>query len=119
MDEKVLYADDIKGYAGAVNKGDWVINVAEYGLDCVISDMPATYLVGDEVEIPVALGGEATQAVLTIYDETLFGADYRAVNETGVLKAKCKKEGVGQLAVMYLDKDCKWLDSTAFTFTVK
>ena len=119
VDEKTFYVDDLSGYSGAVEKGDWVIHVADYGLGCNIHDIPSTYLVGDTIEIPVEVAGEAAQAVLTIYNENLFGAEYRSVSESGTLKLEAKAEGSGQVGVMYLDKDGKWLDSTLFTFTVK
>lgn len=116
---ETVYVDDLKGYAPAVEKGDWVFHIAQYGIDCNINDLPSTYLVGDVIEIPVKVEGEAAQAVLTIYDETIFGASYRSISETGVLKVDAKKEGAGMVAVMYLDKDGKWLDSTLFSFEVK
>ncbi len=119
MDEQTFYVDDLKDFAGEVKKGDWVFHMADFGIDGNINDLPDTYLVGDTIEIPVLVAAPAAQAVLTIYDETMFGAETRSIQEPGKLSVSAKKAGTGQIGVMYLDADGKWLDSTLFTFTVK
>jgi len=119
IDEKTFYVNDLGGFSGAVNKGDWVIHIANFGIDGNINDLPDTYLVGDTIELPILVNDPAAQAVLTIADETYFGAETRSLSSTGKFEVTAKKAGTSQVSIMYLDKDGKWLDSTLFTFTVK
>lgn len=119
MDEKFFYVDDIKGFVGDIKEGDWEFTIGNYGYDGNISEMPATYLVGDTIEIPVAIADEATIAVLLYDDVTVVSAEQRARVQDGTFVLDAIGEGTTTISVMFLDKDGMHVETLGFTVTVK
>lgn len=119
MDEKAFYIDDIKGFSGLVEKGDWEFTIADYGYDGNISEMPITYLVGDTIEVPVKLSSPAATAILLYDDVAVAEADLRALTENGKFEVKAISAGTVTISVMFLDSQGKYLETLAFSVTVK
>ena len=119
MDEKVFYVDDIKGFVGDIAEGEWEFTIGNFGYDGNISEMPAVYLVGDTIEIPVAVGDEAAQAVLLYDNVSVVSAEQRALSENGTFKLEAVGEGVSTISVMFLDENGMHVETLGFTVTVK
>lgn len=119
MDEKAFYIDDIKGFSGLIEKGDWEFTIADYGYDGNIGEMPITYLVGDTIEVPVKLGDSATTAVLLYDNVSAVESDLRMLSENGKFEVKAIHEGTVNISVMFLDENGKYLETLAFNVTVK
>lgn len=119
MDEKFFYVDDIHDFVGTVEKGEWTFTVGEYGYDGNITEMPVTYLAGDTIEIPVAIAGEAAQAVLLYGDVTVLSADLRALSESGTFTLETIQPGTSTISVMFLKEDGTHLETLGFTVTIK
>ena len=119
LDEEAFYIDDIKGFNGKVGKGDWKFKVADYGYDGNISEMPVTYLAGDEISIPVKLAGKATRAVLLYDNVSTVSADLRELSESGTFTLKALNAGTATLSVMFLDENGMYIETLAFNVTVK
>ncbi len=119
MDEKFFYIDDVKGYIGEVKPGEWQFTVAEYGYDGNIKELPTTYLVGDKIEIPVALSGEAAYAVLSYDNVTVLKSDLRLLTENGTFSIDAVQAGTSVISVVLLKEDGTHLETLGFTVTVK
>ena len=119
MDEKVFYVDDIKGFVGTVAEGEWEFTIGNFGYDGNISEMPATYLVGDTIEIPVAVGDEAVQAILLYDNVSVVSAEQRALTENGTFEINAVGEGVTTISIMFLDENGMHVETLGFTVTVK
>lgn len=119
VDEKFFYVDDIKDFIGDIEKGEWEFTIGNYGYDGNINEMPATYLVGDVIEIPVAVADEAAIAVLNYGDVSVVTADQRALFENGTFKLEAIKEGTSTISVMFLDEEGMHVETLGFTVTVK
>lgn len=119
MDEKFIYVDDIKGFLGTVEKGEWEFTIANYGYDGNINEMPTTYLVGDTIEIPVALADEAAMAVLLYDNLSVVNSDLRALTENGTFELETIQAGTTAISVMFLKEDGTHLETLAFTVTIK
>lgn len=119
VDEKFLYVDDIKDFVGDIKEGEWEFTVAEYGYDGNITEMPNTYLVGDTIEIPVSITGEAAIAVLNYDNVSVVGAEQRALVESGVFTLDAIQAGNATISIMFLDEEGMHIETLAFTVTVK
>lgn len=119
MDEKFFYVDDIKGFVGDFQEGEWEFTIGNYGYDGNISEMPITYLVGDIIEIPVAIGDEAATAVLLYDNVSVVSAEQRAKTQNGTFELEAIGEGTTTISVMFLDKDGMHIETLGFTVTVK
>ena len=119
MDEKFFYVDDIDGFVGDILEGEWEFTIGNYGYDGNISEMPITYLVGDIIEIPVAIGDEAAVAVLLYDNVSVVSAEQRALNENGTFKLEAVGEGNTTISVMFLDENGMHIETLGFTVTVK
>lgn len=119
LDDEAFYIDDIKGFNGGIKKGDWSFTVADYGYDGNISEMPTTYLIGNEIEIPVKLAGKAAQAVLLFDNVSVVSADLRELEQDGTFKLKALNAGTATLSVMFLDENGMYIETLAFNITVK
>lgn len=119
MDEKFFYVDDIDGFVGDILEGEWEFTIGNYGYDGNISEMPITYLVGDTIEIPVAVGDEATTAVLLYDNVSVVSAEQRALSENGTFKLDAVGEGNSTISVMFLDENGMHVETLGFTITVK
>jgi hypothetical protein len=119
MDEKFFYVDDINGFLGEFKKGNWEFTVGGYGYDGNITEMPITYLVGDTIEIPVAIGDEAAQAILLFDNVSVVSAEQRALSENGTFKLDTVGEGTATISVMFLDENGMHVETLGFTVTVK
>ena len=84
-----------------------------------ISEMPITYLVGDTIEIPVAIGDEAATAVLLYDNVSVVSAEQRAKTQNGTFELEAIGEGTTTISVMFLDKDGMHIETLGFTVTVK
>ena len=100
MDEKFFYVDDVKGFVGDFQEGDWEFTIGNYGYDGNITELPRTYLVGDTIEIPVVLGDEAVIAVLLYDNVSVVSAEQRALNENGTFKLEAVGEGNTTISVL-------------------
>ncbi len=119
MDEECFYIDYIKGFSGAVNKGDWQFTIADYGYDGNISEMPITYLVGNKISIPIKLGGDAVSAVLMYDNVSVVNSDLRELSENGTFELETLSEGTTTISIMFLDKDGMYIETLAFSVTIK
>ena len=119
MDEKFFYVDDIKGFVGNVEKGEWEFTIADYGYDGNITEMPSTYLVGDVIEIPVAIADKAATAVLLYDNVSVVSSDLRALTENGTFTLETLNAGTATISVMFLEEDGTHHETLAFTVTVK
>lgn len=119
MDEKFFYVDDIKGFVGNIAEDEWKFTIGNYGYDGNISEMPITYLVGDTIEIPIALGDNVAMAVLMYDNVSVVSADNRAKLESGTFELKAIGEGNSTISVMFLDADGMHIETLGFTITVK
>ena len=119
MDEKFFYVDDVKGFVGDYLDTEWKFTIGNYGYDGNISEMPITYLVGDIIEIPVAIGDEAAVAVLLYDNVSVVSAEQRALNENGTFKLEAVGEGNTTISVMFLDENGMHIETLGFTVTVK
>ncbi len=119
MDEKFFYVDDIKGFVGDIHEGEWEFTIGNYGYDGNISEMPSTYLVGDTIEIPVAVADEAAMAVLLYDNVSVVTAEKRAFTESGVFELEAVGEGSATVSVMFLDENGMHIETLGFTLTVK
>ena len=119
MDEKFFYVDDVKGFVGDYLDTEWEFTIGNYGYDGNISEMPITYLVGDIIEIPVAIGDEAAQAILLYDNVSVVSAEHRALSENGVFKLDTVGEGTATISVMFLDENGMHVETLGFTVTVK
>lgn len=119
MDEKFFYVDDIHGFVGDIHEGDWEFTVGNYGYDGNISEMPVIYLVGDVIEIPVALADEADMAILMYDNVSVVSTDLRALDESGTFTLDAIQAGTATISVMFLKEDGTHLETLGFTVTVK
>ncbi|MBR5310971.1 MAG: hypothetical protein IKU42_07595 [Oscillospiraceae bacterium] len=119
MDEKFIYVDDIKDFVGEVKEGEWEFTVAEFGYDGNITEMPTIYLVGDTIEIPVALADEATLAVLNYDNVAVVSAEQRALFENGTFTLEAIQAGTTAISVMFIDENGNHIETLAFTVTIK
>lgn len=119
MDEKFFYVDDIKDFIGGFEKGDWEFTIGNYGYDGNIKEMPTTYLVGDTIEIPVAVADEAAIAVLNYDNVSVVSAEQRARVESGVFTLEAIQAGTTTISIMFLDEEGMHIETLGFTVTVK
>ncbi len=119
MDEECFYIDDTKGFSGAVAKGEWQFTIADYGYDGNISEMPITYLVGDTISIPVKLGGNAVSAILMYDNVSVVNSDLRELRANGTFELETIAEGTTTVSIMFIDKDGKYIETLAFSVTIK
>ncbi len=119
MGGEVLYVDDIQGYVGEIKKDDWVFHIANYGIKGNINDIPASYLVGDKISIPVMVTDECANAFLVISDETVASTEIRRLDADGSFELETLKTGTFQATVTFLDQAGKYLDGISMNFTVK
>ncbi|MBQ7875480.1 MAG: hypothetical protein IJ306_10085, partial [Oscillospiraceae bacterium] len=124
MDEKFLYVDDIEegdvaGFVGRVVDTNWEFTVGNFGYDGNITEMPVTYLVGDVIEIPVAIADEADLAVLLYDNVSVVGSELRALSESGTFTLDALQAGTATISVMFLKEDGTHLETLGFTVTVK
>lgn len=119
MDEKFFYVDDIKDFIGGFEKGDWEFTVGNYGYDGNIKEMPTTYLVGDVIEIPVAVADDAAIAVLNYDNVSVVSAEQRARVKSGVFTLEAIQAGTTTISIMFLDEDGMHIETLGFTVTVK
>lgn len=119
MDEKFFYVDDIKGFVGDIHEGEWQFTIGNYGYDGNITEMPSTYLVGDTIEIPVAVADEADIAVLLYDNVSVVSAEQRARVENGTFTLDAIGEGTTTISIMFLDEDGMHIETLGFTITVK
>ncbi len=119
MDEKFFYVDDINGFVGDIMEGEWEFTIGNYGYDGNITELPRTYLVGDTIEIPVALGDRAAIAVLLFDNVSVVSAEQRARVQDGVFELEAIGEGTSTVSVMFLDDAGMHIETLGFTITVK
>ncbi len=119
VDEKFFYVDDVKDFVGGIEKGEWEFTIGNYGYDGKITEMPTTYLVGDTIEIPVAIADEAAMAVLMYDNVAVVEAEQRALLENGTFILKAVQAGNTAISVMFLDEEGMHIETLAFTVTVK
>ena len=119
MDEKFFYVDDIKGFVGDYLDAEWEFTIGNYGYDGNITELPTTYLVGDTIEIPVALGDEVSSAVLLYDNVSVVSAEQRAMFENGTFKIEAIGAGNCTVSVMFLDEAGMHVETLGFTITVK
>lgn len=119
MDEKCFYIDDIKGFNGVVEKGDWEFTIADYGYDGNISEMPVVYLVGDVISVPVKLDDSVASAVLMYDNVSVVNSDLRELRESGTFEIETLAEGTTAISVMFLDEDGRYVETLAFNVTIK
>ena len=119
IDDKFFYIDDVHGFIGDYLDGEWEFTIGNYGYDGNISEMPITYLVGDTIEIPVAIGDEAAQAILLFDNVSVVSAEQRALSENGTFEIKAVGEGAATISVMFLDENGMHVETLGFTVTVK
>ena len=81
--------------------------------------MPSTYLVGDVIEIPVAVGDEAAQAVLLYDNVSVVSAEQRALSENGTFELNAVGEGTTTISIMFLDENGMHVETLGFTVVVK
>ena len=119
MDDKFFYIDDVKGFIGDYLEGEWEFTIGSYGYDGNITELPRTYLVGDTIEIPVALGGEAAIAVLLYDNVSVVSAEQRARIQNGTFELDAIGAGTSTVSVMFLDEAGMHIETLGFTITVK
>ena len=119
MDEKFFYVDDIKGFVGDFMEDEWEFTIGNYGYDGNITELPRTYLVGDTIEIPVALGDEAAIAVLLYDNVSVVSAEQRARVQDGTFELEAIGAGTSTVSVMFLDENGMHIETLGFTITVK
>lgn len=118
MDEKFFYIDDVHGFIGDYTD-EWEFTIGNYGYNGNISEMPTTYLVGDVIEIPVAIADEAATAILLYDNVSVVSSDLRALSESGTFALETIHEGKCTISVMFLKEDGTHLETLGFTVTVK
>lgn len=119
VDEKFFYVDDVKDFIGGIEKGDWEFTIGNYGYDGNLSEMPSTYLVGDVIEIPVAVADEAAMAILNYDNVSVVESDHRALFENGTFSLEAIQAGTTTISVMFLDEAGMHVETLGFTVTVK
>ncbi len=119
MDEKFFYVDDFHGFLDKIEAHEWEFTIADYGYNGNITEMPATYLVEDVIEIPVALSGEAAYAVISYDNITVLDTDLRLLTESGTFTLDCVQAGTSVISVTFLKADGTHLETLGFTVTVK
>ena len=119
MDDKFFYVDDVKGFVGDFLDKEWKFTIGNYGYDGNITELPITYLVGDTIEIPVALGDEAAIAVLLYDNVSVVSAEQRARVQDGTFELEAIGEGTTTVSVMFLDEAGMHIETLGFTITVK
>ncbi len=124
MDEKFLYVDDIHrgdsdGFLGRYTDCNWEFTIGNYGYDGNIAEMPVVYLVGDTIEIPVAVADEAAMAVLLYDNVSVVSAEQRALTQSGTFTVDAIGEGTSTISVMFLKEDGTHLETLGFSITVK
>ena len=119
MDEKFFYIDDVKGFIGEYLDEEWEFTVGNYGYDGNITELPSTYLVGDVIEIPVALGDNAATAVLLYDNVSVVSAEQRAKVQDGTFELEAIAAGTSTISVMFLDENGMHIETLGFTVTVK
>lgn len=119
MDEKFFYVDDIKGFVGDIMEGEWEFTIGGYGYDGNIKEMPVTYLVGDTIEIPVALDENVALAVLLYDNVSVVSAAQRARVESGTFVLDTHSAGTSTISIMFLDENGMHVETLGFTVTVK
>ena len=119
MDEKFFYIDDVKGFVGDYLDTEWEFTIGNYGYDGNITELPTTYLVGDTIEIPVALGDEASSVVLLYDNVSVVSAEQRALFENGTFEIEAISAGVSTISIMFLDEAGMHVETLGFTITVK
>ena len=119
IDDKFFYIDDVHGFIGDYLDGEWEFTIGNYGYDGNITEMPITYLVGDIIEIPVAIGDEAAQAILLYDNVSVVSAEHRALSENGTFEIEAVGEGAATISVMFLDENGMHVETLGFTVTVK
>lgn len=117
--EEAFYIDDIKGFSGAIEKGDWEFTIADYGFDGNISEFPNVYLVGDNISVPIKLSGDAARAVLMYDNVSVLDADVRELSSTGKFEIKTVNAGTASISIMFLTEDGRYIETLAFNVTVK
>lgn len=119
MDEKFFYVDDIKGFVGDIQEGEWEFTIGNYGYDGNISEMPITYLVGDIIEIPVAIADEAVMAVLLYDNVSAVSAEQRVLVNSGTFALEAINEGTTTVSIMFVDEEGCAIETLGFTITIK
>ncbi|MBE6882927.1 MAG: hypothetical protein IJE83_04065 [Oscillospiraceae bacterium] len=119
VDEKFFYVDDIKDFIGGIEKGEWEFTIGNYGYNGDINELPITYLVGDEIEIPVSVADEAALAILNYDNVSVVSAEKRALTENGTFTLECVQAGTATISIMFLDEDGMHIETLGFTVTVK
>ena len=104
---------------GTFEKGDWEFTVGDYGYDGNIAEMPTVYLVGDTIEIPVAIGDKAAIAVLLYDNVSVVSAEQRARVKDGSFELEAIGEGKTTISIMFLDENGMHIETLGFTVTVK
>ena len=118
VDEKFFYIDDVHGFIGDY-ADTWSFTVGNYGYDGNITEMPTVYLVGDTIEIPVAVADEAALAVLLYDNVSVVASEERAKTESGTFYLETLQAGVTTISIMFLDAEGMHIETLGFTVTVK
>ena len=115
--------DDLLGTVQFVKCGTQIIaNLfaqRNYGYDGNITEMPTVYLVGDTIEIPVAVADEAALAVLLYDNVSVVASEERAKTESGTFYLETLQAGVTTISIMFLDAEGMHIETLGFTVTVK
>ena len=81
--------------------------------------MPITYLVGDVISIPVMLDENVASAVLLYDNVSAVKSDLRELKESGTFEVEAIGEGTTTISVMFLDEDGMYVETLAFSVTIK
>jgi hypothetical protein len=119
IDDKFFYIDDVHGFVGDYLDTEWEFTIGNYGYDGNITEMPITYLVGDVIEIPVALGDDAAMAVLLYDNVSVASAEKRATVQDETFELEAIAAGTTTISVMFLDENGMHIETLGFTVTVK
>ncbi len=119
MDEKFFYVDDIDGFVGDIMEGDWEFTIGNYGYDGNITELPRTYLVGDTIEIPVAIADDAAIAVLLYDNVSVVSAEQRTRTQNGSFELEAIGAGNTTVSIMFVDENGMHIETLGFTVTVK
>lgn len=119
MDDKFFYIDDVHGFVGDYLEGEWEFTIGNYGYDGNISEMPSTYLVGDTIEIPVAIADDAVMAVLLYDNVSVVSAEQRVRVKNGTFTLDAIQAGTTTVSIMFVDENGMELETLGFTLTIK
>lgn len=119
VDEKFFYVDDFHGFIDKIEAHEWEFTIADYGYNGNITEMPTTYLVGDTIEIPVALSEDAAFAVISYDNLAVVNSELRLISKSGTFELECLQAGSSVVSVTFLKADGTHLETLGFTVTVK